>query len=205
MQRNWIGRSEGAQFGFEVLSGCEASGKRIEVYTTRPDTIFGATYVVIAPEHQLARQLATDAQRSAVVAYVEAASRKSELERTELSKDKTGVWTGSYVKNPATGEAIPVWVAGAARGLPLLCHDRLTRTTVADYVLGGYGCGAIMAVPAHDARDFEFATAFKLEIKPVVASGSAATKHPFAGDGTLTNSSNAAVGLDLNGEAPQYA
>ena len=113
MQRNWIGRSEGAQFGFEVVEGCEARGQRIEVYTTRPDTIFGATYVVIAPEHQLARQLATDGQRAAVVAYVEAASRKSELERTELSKDKTGVWTGSFVKNPATGEAIPVWVAGA--------------------------------------------------------------------------------------------
>ena len=114
MQRNWIGRSEGAQFGFEVLEGCEARGERIEVYTTRPDTIFGATYVVIAPEHQLARQLATDGQCAAVIAYVEAASRKSELERTELSKDKTGVWTGSFVKNPATGESIPVWVAGAS-------------------------------------------------------------------------------------------
>jgi leucyl-tRNA synthetase len=113
MQRNWIGRSEGAQFGFEVLEGCEARGKRIEVYTTRPDTIFGATYVVIAPEHQLARQLATAGQRDAVAEYIDAASRKSELERTELSKDKTGVWTGSFVKNPASGEAIPVWVAGA--------------------------------------------------------------------------------------------
>ena len=119
MQRNWIGRSEGAQFGFEVVEGCEAHGKRIEVYTTRPDTIFGATYVVIAPEHQLARQLATAGQREAVAEYIDAASRKSELERTELSKDKTGVWTGSFVKNPASGEAIPVWVAGAQACLAL--------------------------------------------------------------------------------------
>ena len=119
MQRNWIGRSEGAQFGFEVLEGCEARGKRLEVYTTRPDTIFGATYVVIAPEHQLARQLATAGQREAVAEYIDAASRKSELERTELSKDKTGVWTGSFVKNPASGEAIPVWVAGAQACLAL--------------------------------------------------------------------------------------
>ena len=116
MQRNWIGRSEGAQFGFEVLEGCEASSQRIEVYTTRPDTLFGATYVVVAPEHRLARQLATEGQRAAVQAYIDAASRKSELERTELSKEKTGVWTGSYVRNPATGEAIPVWVAGESIG-----------------------------------------------------------------------------------------
>ena len=202
MQRNWIGRSEGAQFGFEVLEGCEARGKRIEVYTTRPDTIFGATYVVIAPEHQFARQLATDGQRDAVAAYIDASSRKSELERTELSKEKTGVLTGSFVKNPATGEAIPVWVAGAQACCTGLNKPRLTRRRVStDYVLGGYGCGAIMAVPAHDARDFEFATAFKLDIKPVVSSGSAAAKYPFAGDGTLVNSSNTAAGLDLNGAA----
>lgn len=128
MQRNWIGRSEGAQFGFEVLEGCEARGQRIEVYTTRPDTIFGATYVVVAPEHPLARQLATEGQRVAVVSYVEAASRKSELERTELSKDKTGVWTGSFVKNPATGEAIPVWVAGESpQHWQLISPERLTQ------------------------------------------------------------------------------
>ena len=113
MQRNWIGRSEGAQFAFEVDGSGAASGERIEVYTTRPDTIFGATYVVIAPEHPLALKLASPEQRSAVAADVETASRKSDLERTELAKEKTGVWTGACVRNPATGEAIPVWVAGA--------------------------------------------------------------------------------------------
>ncbi len=114
MQRNWIGRSEGAQFGFGVLSadGAETAAK-IDVYTTRPDTIFGATYVVIAPEHPLALTLTVEAHRATVAAYVETASRKSDLERTELAKEKTGVWTGSFVRNPATGEAIPVWVAGA--------------------------------------------------------------------------------------------
>jgi leucyl-tRNA synthetase len=108
MQRNWIGRSEGAQFAFEVVG----SGETIEVYTTRPDTIFGATYVVIAPEHPLVLSVCTAGQRSAVAAYIDTASRKSDLERTELAKEKTGVWTGASVLNPATGKAIPVWVAG---------------------------------------------------------------------------------------------
>ncbi len=109
MQRNWIGRSEGAQFAFDVVG----SGEKIEVYTTRPDTIFGATYVVIAPEHPLVLAVCTAEQRSAVAAYIDTASRKSDLERTELAKEKTGVWTGASVLNPATGKAIPVWVAGA--------------------------------------------------------------------------------------------
>ena len=135
MQRNWIGRSEGAQFAFEVVEGSAASGERIEVYTTRPDTIFGATYVVIAPEHPLALKLASDAQRQAVAAYVEAASRKSDLERTELAKNKTGVWTGSHVRNPATGEAVPVWVAGACaagflRGMRARVHHRCRADAV---------------------------------------------------------------------------
>lgn len=110
MQRNWIGRSEGAQFSFDVVGHAT---KKIEVYTTRPDTIFGATYVVIAPEHPLALDLCTAEQRGAVASYIDIASRKSDLERTELAKDKTGVWTGASVINPATGRPIPVWVAGA--------------------------------------------------------------------------------------------
>jgi leucyl-tRNA synthetase len=119
MQRNWIGRSEGAQFAFEVVGDV---AHKVEVYTTRPDTIFGATYVVIAPEHPLARTLSSEAQRDAVAAYIDTASRKSDLERTELSKEKTGVWTGSYVRNPATGDAIPVWVAGASLPAAVCTH-----------------------------------------------------------------------------------
>ncbi len=181
MQRNWIGRSVGVQLGFQVHAG-GAAGKTIEVFTTRPDTLFGVTYVVVAPEHPLTLELATEGQRAAVAAYLESASRKSDLERTELSKDKTGVWTGAFARNPTTGQDVPVWVA--------------------DYVLGGYGCGAVMAVPAHDARDFEFATAFSLPMQPVVAAdGAAPVKLPFTGAGKVVNSCNAAAGLDLNGEA----
>lgn len=154
MQKNWIGRSEGATIAFKVKGGAGAALEKndettyIEVYTTRPDTLFGATYMVMAPEHPLLRALCSEDARESVNKYVEAATRKSDFERSELSKHKTGVFTGSYAINPATGESIPIWVA--------------------DYVLGGYGSGAIMAVPAHDTRDFEFAKAFGLPIKQVV-------------------------------------
>ncbi len=148
MQRNWIGRSEGAEVDFKV-SGGKADGELIRVFTTRPDTLFGATYMVLAPEHSLVEKLTTPEQLSSVTAYQESARRKSDLERTELSKEKTGVFTGGYALNPVNNELIPVWIA--------------------DYVLAGYGTGAIMAVPAHDERDYEFAVKFKLPIKQVVA------------------------------------
>ena len=122
MQRNWIGRSEGAQLAFEV-PGVTGDENKLEVYTTRPDTLFGATYLVVAPEHPLVGALSTAEQKAAVDAYVDAASRKSDLERTELAKEKTGVFTGSHAKHPLTGADVPVWVA--------------------DYVLGTYGTGAI--------------------------------------------------------------
>lgn len=134
MQRNWIGRSEGAELGFPILDGNGTlRDLNVRVYTTRPDTLCGATYLVVGPEHPLLQQITSDDQKQAVAEYVEAASKKTDLERTELQKVKTGVFTGTYARNPATAEAIPIWVA--------------------DYVLGGYGTGAIMAVPAHDSRD----------------------------------------------------
>jgi leucyl-tRNA synthetase len=145
-QRRWIGRSEGAEIVFGVDGHPDA---HIAVFTTRPDTLMGATYVVLAPEHELARTLATPARREAVVAYVEAAARKSELDRVALAKTKTGVSTGAVAIHPITGARLPIWVA--------------------DYVLGGYGTGAVMAVPGHDQRDFEFATAFGLPIVEVVS------------------------------------
>ena len=143
-QENWIGRSEGAEVEF-ALDGKE---DLITVFTTRPDTIFGATFLVIAPEHPLAHELATDETREMVSAYIDEAVKKTEIERQAEGKEKTGVFTGSYAINPASGEKVPIWIA--------------------DYVLGGYGTGAIMAVPAHDARDFEFATKFKLPIVNVI-------------------------------------
>jgi leucyl-tRNA synthetase len=144
-QRNWIGRSEGAEVHFEVAGRSE----KITVFTTRPDTLFGATYMVLAPEHPLVDSIATADQKEAIAAYRTAAASKSDLERTELAKDKTGVFTGAFAINPVNGEKIPVWIA--------------------DYVLTGYGTGAIMAVPAHDARDWEFAKKFALPIREVVA------------------------------------
>lgn len=144
MQRNWIGKSEGAEIRFRV----DHSEHAIEVFTTRPDTVFGATYMVLAPEHPLVDEITTGTQRTLVKSYREEASRKSDLERTELAKVKTGVWTGGYALNPATHERIPVWIA--------------------DYVLISYGTGAIMAVPAHDQRDFEFARTFDLPIRVVI-------------------------------------
>ena len=161
MQRHWVGRSEGAEVAFKSEGGDE-----IKVFTTRPDTLFGATYMVLAPEHPLTDKITTEAQRHKVTAYADAAKNKSDLERTELQKDKTGVFTGGYAVNPVNGEKIPVYVA--------------------DYVLGSYGTGAIMAVPAHDERDHEFAVKYGIEIKTVVTAPDAET--PFTGDGTATNS-----------------
>lgn len=163
MQRNWIGRSEGAEATFTV----EGTDQSFAVFTTRPDTIFGATYAVLSPEHQLIDTITTDEQRAAVTAYQEQAARKSDLERTDLAKEKTGVFTGAYARNPFTDQLMPIWIA--------------------DYVLASYGTGAIMAVPAHDERDFEFAKQFHLEIIPVVEGGDV-TVEPFTGDGPHINS-----------------
>jgi leucyl-tRNA synthetase len=154
MQRNWIGRSEGAEIDFSVVVAHEtahpsARDAKFRVFTTRPDTLFGATYCVLAPEHALVDAITTPGQRAAVDAYVTAAKQKTDLARTDLAKEKTGVFTGSYAINPATGEKIPVWVA--------------------DYVLSTYGTGAIMAVPGHDERDHAFAKAMGLPIVQVVA------------------------------------
>ncbi len=170
MQRHWIGRSEGAEVTFASEGGDE-----IKVFTTRPDTLFGATYMVLAPEHKLVEKITTPAQKAAVEAYVSAARNKSDLERTELQKEKTGVFTGGHAVNPVNGKKIPVYIA--------------------DYVLGSYGTGAIMAVPAHDERDHEFAVKYSLPVVNVVMSSaparSGADETPsdlFTGDGTATNS-----------------
>ncbi|MBU8905278.1 leucine--tRNA ligase [Desertibacillus haloalkaliphilus] len=163
MQRNWIGRSEGAEITFDVDGHDDA----ITVFTTRPDTLFGATYMVLAPEHQLVDKVTTDAQEAAVTDYKQKVATKSDLERTELSKEKTGVFTGAYAINPANGEKLPIWIA--------------------DYVLVSYGTGAIMAVPAHDERDYEFAKTFELPIKEVVAGGDV-EKEAYTEDGKLVNS-----------------
>ncbi|KAG2438904.1 hypothetical protein HYH02_010699 [Chlamydomonas schloesseri] len=180
MQRNWIGRSEGAEVKFDLAAGPGSplpAGSSIAVFTTRPDTLFGATYLVVAPEHPLVAQLATPEQAAAVTAYCEAAARKSDLERTELQKDKTGVNTGSFAVNPVTGERVPVWVA--------------------DYVLGSYGSGAIMAVPGHDARDHEFAVRFGLPVKQVVAPAAGGeVKLPFTEPGVAVNSASAHLSID---------
>jgi leucyl-tRNA synthetase len=165
MQRNWIGRSEGAEIDFAVPGHADVG---IRVFTTRPDTLFGATYMVLAPEHELVAKLTTDAQRSVVDAYCEQAARKSELERAELQKDKTGVFTGAHAENPATGEPIPVWIA--------------------DYVLAGYGTGAIMAVPGQDQRDWQFATAHGLPIIRTVEPPADFDGEAYLGDGPAINS-----------------
>ncbi|MEY3609576.1 MAG: hypothetical protein RLZZ264_97, partial [Bacillota bacterium] len=144
MQKNWIGKSTGTEIIFDVKSSKES----FTVYTTRADTLYGATYVVLAPEHPLLKIITTPSQQNEVEAYVQAASNKSDLDRTELNKDKTGVFTGAFAVNPINGEALPIWTA--------------------DYVLYGYGTGAVMAVPAHDQRDFEFAKKYKLPIRSVL-------------------------------------
>jgi leucyl-tRNA synthetase len=151
MQRNWIGRSEGAEVDFRLASGGRkppGESTCLRVFTTRPDTLFGATYMVLSPEHPLVDRITTPEHRAAVAAYKAEAARKSDLERTELAKKKTGVFTGAYAVNPVNEESIPIWIA--------------------DYVLISYGTGAIMAVPAHDERDFEFAMQFNLPIRTVV-------------------------------------
>jgi len=162
-QRNWIGRSEGAEVDFKT-----EAGPTLRIFTTRPDTLFGATYMVLAPEHPLVTTLTTPAQQPAVAAYRSAAVKKSELERTQLAKEKTGVFTGSYAINPVNHEKIPIWVA--------------------DYVMLSYGTGAIMAVPAHDTRDLEFAQKFGLEIRTVVQPPAGIDPHGFTGDGISVNS-----------------
>ncbi|QXE00751.1 leucine--tRNA ligase [Terribacillus sp. DMT04] len=163
MQRNWIGRSEGAEVTFRI-DGTEES---FDVFTTRPDTLFGATFAVISPEHPLVDTITTEAQREAVDTYKQEVAAKSDLERTDLAKEKTGVSTGAYAINPVNGEKMPIWIA--------------------DYVLMSYGSGAIMAVPAHDERDYEFAKAFNLPIKAVIE-GADIEKEAHTGEGAHINS-----------------
>jgi len=187
MQRNWIGKSTGAEVIFKIAG----TDKTVTVYTTRPDTLFGATYMVLAPEHALVDSITTADCREKVDAYRKAASLKSDLDRTELATEKTGAFTGAYAVNPVNGTQIPIWIA--------------------DYVLASYGTGAIMAVPAHDTRDFEFATVFGLPIKCIIQPDAAdaaaenadvdailAGKACWTGAGVMMNSANA-EGLDLNG------
>lgn len=172
MQKNWIGRSEGAEVRFRA----ESLKAEIVVFTTRPDTLFGATYMVLAPEHPLAKSLTTETQRKEVEAYCAQAIHKSELERTQLEKKKTGVFTGNYAINPVNQKKIPVWVA--------------------DYVMMGYGTGAIMAVPAHDTRDFEFATQYNLPIVQVVQPLDPKTDwHGFVEEGVSVHSTGPEISI----------
>ncbi|GEP84362.1 leucyl-tRNA synthetase [Staphylococcus piscifermentans] len=163
MQRNWIGRSEGAKVTFNI----ENSDEKIEVFTTRPDTIYGASFAVLSPEHDLVNEITTPEHQEEVQAYQKEASMKSDLERTDLAKDKSGVFTGAYAINPLSGEKLPIWIA--------------------DYVLSSYGTGAVMAVPAHDERDYEFAQKFDLPIKEVIEGGDI-SKEAYTGDGPHVNS-----------------
>ena len=168
MQRNWIGKSEGAEIEFEIADG-NAKGEKIKVFTTRPDTIFGATFLTIAPEHSLIEKLSNDLTYEEIDKYKKESLKKSEIERQE-NKEKTGIFTGSYAINPANGKKIPIWVS--------------------DYVLGGYGEGAVMAVPAHDERDYEFAKKFDLDIIKVVEKPEGITDDDicYHGEGTIVNS-----------------
>ncbi len=184
MQRNWIGRSTGAEVDFRV----DGHKEKICVYTTRPDTLFGATYMVLAPEHPLVEKITAPEKRKAVEEYINAASMKSDLDRTDLAKEKSGVFTGAYAINPVNNKKIPVWVA--------------------DYVLMGYGTGAIMAVPAHDERDFEFAEKFGMEINCILSpdvddedqkNRIIAGKECWTEDGEYINSSNPELGITLDG------
>lgn len=163
MQRNWIGKSTGANVTFKIKD----TDKDFTVFTTRPDTLFGATYAVLAPEHYLVDSITSLEQAEAVAEYKRQASLKSDLARTDLAKDKTGVWTGAYAINPVNGKEIPIWIA--------------------DYVLASYGTGAIMAVPAHDERDWDFAKQFGLDIIPVLEGGNV-DEAPYTGDGLHINS-----------------
>ena len=184
MQRNWIGRSTGAEVDF----GLKGSEHTLRVFTTRPDTLFGATYMVVAPEHPLLDEMVTVRRKEEVERYVAQAGLKSEIDRSDLAREKTGVFTGSYAVNPVNNREIPVWVA--------------------DYVLMGYGTGAIMAVPGHDTRDFEFSSTFSLPIQCIMDPGTGDQelrqqvlrgKACWTGDGTYINSSEASTGLDING------
>ena len=163
MQRNWIGKSVGAEIDFKI----EGTDKVFTVFTTRADTVFGVSYCVLAPEHKLVEEIVTEGQRVAVEEYLDIVKRKSDLERTDLNKDKTGVFTGAYAINPVNGEKVELWIA--------------------DYVLASYGTGAVMAVPAHDERDYEFATKFNLPIKTVIEDNGEVVV-PFYGDGKHINS-----------------
>ena len=163
MQRNWIGKSVGAEIDFKI----EGTDKAFTVFTTRADTVFGVSYCVLAPEHKLVEEIVTVGQRAAVEEYLDIVKRKSDLERTDLNKDKTGVFTGAYAINPVNGEKVELWIA--------------------DYVLASYGTGAVMAVPAHDERDYEFATKFNLPIKAVIEDNGEVVV-PFFGDGKHINS-----------------
>ena len=167
LQKNWIGKSEGVELGFEI----DGHNDTINIYTTRPDTLFGASYMVLAPEHTLIHSIVTDEQRSKVEAYIDETKKKSDFDRTEVNKDKTGVFTGSYAINPFSKEKIEIWIA--------------------DYVLISYGTGAIMAVPGHDERDWEFASKYNLPIVEVVEGGDV-SKAAFTakGDAKIINSSN---------------
>jgi len=195
MQRNWIGRSEGAEVDFCVAASRKSAasfenenggalpsrrydetGLTIRVFTTRPDTLFGATYMVLSPEHKLVDQITTPEQKDAIAKYKTEVAKKSDLERTDLAKEKTGVFTGAYAINPVNGEKIPIWIA--------------------DYVLASYGTGAIMAVPAHDTRDFEFATKFNLPIVQVVQPPDPKTDwRGFVDDGTSVNSTGPEISI----------
>ncbi|MGL1936565.1 MAG: leucine--tRNA ligase [Fibrobacterales bacterium] len=186
MQRNWIGRSTGAEVDFAI----DGQDVHLKVYTTRPDTLFGATYMVVAPEHDQLAQLTVATQKDEVEAYIKAAALKSDLDRTDLAKEKSGVFTGSYAINPVNGSKIPVWVA--------------------DYVLTGYGTGAIMAVPAHDKRDFEFAKTFDIPVICILDPAGADAEFRekvLAGDACWTNdgvyiqSASSETGFDINGLA----
>ena len=160
MQRNWIGKSTGAEIDFHLAAPHES--EKITVYTTRPDTIFGATYLVLAPEHPLVMHIVSGEQKDAVQQYIDETAKKTDLERTELAKKKTGVFTGAYAVNPLTKEPIPIWIS--------------------DYILVSYGTGAIMAVPAHDERDWEFAQVFSLPVIQTVASEAEWKEKGAAGD-----------------------
>ena len=163
MQRNWIGRSIGAKVDFKIAD----TDLSFDVFTTRCDTLFGASYTVLAPEHELVQKITTPEQKAAVDAYILEAEQKSELDRTELNHDKTGVFTGAYAINPVNNEKLPIWIS--------------------DYVLAGYGSGAVMAVPAHDERDYAFATKFNLPIREVVLGGDVSVES-YGGDGKHVNS-----------------
>ncbi|HVY71225.1 MAG TPA: class I tRNA ligase family protein, partial [Verrucomicrobiae bacterium] len=178
MQRNWIGRSEGAEVDFEVagVMGADGRPEKIRVFTTRPDTLFGATYMVLSPEHRLVGRISSSTQAGAVKEYQAAVAKKSDLERTELAKEKTGVFTGAFAINPVTNERIAIWIA--------------------DYVLASYGTGAIMAVPAHDDRDFEFARKFDLPIVQVVQPPGGKDWQGYTDEGVAVNSSNREFSLN---------